>query len=58
MEFLTVSLLLQNSINSPNFMTVTAVAASNLKEQEPQQQNLTHTDKPTIKPTQPKPKQL
>lgn len=52
MKCLTVSFLLQNSINSPNFMTVTTVAASNLKEQ-----NLTHTDKPTLKPTRLKPKQ-
>lgn len=57
MKCLTLSLLLQNSINSPDFMTVTAVAASNLKEQEQQQQNLTHSDKPTLKPTQLKTKQ-
>lgn len=53
MECLSVSLLLQNSINSPHSMTVTA---SNAKDQE-QQQHAKHTDKATWKSTQPKPEQ-
>lgn len=50
-----VSLLLQNGIISQSSMAVTAVATSNLKEQE-QRQKLKHREKPTLKPIQPKSK--
>lgn len=57
MGCLWVSLLLQNSLHSQSSMVVTAVAISNLREEQKQQQKkLKHGDKPTLKPTQPKPK--